>query len=235
MTSNRLGLTWLGHSTFIIRTPGGRRLLLDPWLTTNPGCPASLRKPHPLDAICISHGHNDHLQDAPDVARATGAPIVASVEVCGWLERKGVRNLQPMNKGGTQTVAGVRISMVDARHSSSVDEGGATITLGDAAGYVFTFDDGLSLYYAGDTALFGDMQLIGELYRPQIACLPIGDRFTMGPEHAARACRMLGVRQVVPMHYGTWPILTGTPDRLRALVEPMGVEVLVLEPGVSTE
>ena len=140
-----------------------------------------------------------------------------------------------MNKGGEQTVAGVRVAMVDARHSSSIEEDQMMVPLGEASGFVITFEDDLVLYFAGDTSLFGDMRLIAELYAPEIACLPIGDVFTMGPDQAARACAFLGVRQVLPIHHGTFPLLTGTPDALRALVAPLGVQVLDLKPGETAE
>lgn len=235
MPEGRLAVTWLGHGTFHFRTPGGRRILVDPWLDGNPRCPAAWKRPAPLDAILITHGHADHAADAEALARATGATVVASFEICRWLERKGVRELSPMNKGGTVEVAGVRVAMVDARHSSSIEEGGVTVPLGEAAGFVLGFEHGLTLYFAGDTALFGDMKLIGEWYRPDTACLPIGDRYTMGPEQAARAAEWLGVRQVIPMHYGTAPELTGTPARLRELLEPLGIGVLELTPGETAE
>jgi L-ascorbate metabolism protein UlaG (beta-lactamase superfamily) len=152
-------------------------------------------------------------------------------ELCAWLEHKGLQLLMPMNKGGTLSVVGIKIAMVHADHSSGYVDDGRMIYLGEPVGYVLRFEDGLTVYFAGDTALFGDMRLIKELYAPRIAFLPIGDRFTMGPESAARACEVLGVRQVVPMHYGTFPVLTGTPARLRQLVEPRGVAVLELKPG----
>lgn len=231
----KLAITWLGHSTFLVRTPGGKRLLFDPWLQGNPACPDALKKPPKVDAILVSHGHSDHTGDLVLCARESGATVVAIWELCDWLGRKGLQNVAPMNKGGSLDLAGLRITMTDARHSSSVVENGQTIYLGEAAGFVVRLEDGRSIYYAGDTCLFGDMQLIGELYHPEIAFLPIGDRFTMDPAAAARACELLGVRQVVPMHWGTFPALTGTPAALKALVEPRGVHVLELEPGQTAE
>jgi L-ascorbate metabolism protein UlaG (beta-lactamase superfamily) len=155
---------------------------------------------------------------------------VGVFELCRWLEGKGLQNLSPMNIGGTQEIGGIRVTMVPAAHSSGTMDADHIVYLGEPAGFVLRFEDGLTAYFAGDTAVFGDMRLIKEMYAPQIAFLPIGDRFTMGPEGAARACDMLGVRQVVPMHYGTFPMLTGTPARLRELVPP-GVQVLELRPG----
>jgi L-ascorbate metabolism protein UlaG (beta-lactamase superfamily) len=231
----KLAITWLGHSTFLLRTPGGKRLLFDPWLQGNPSCPDRLKKPPKVDAILVSHGHGDHTDDVVSCARESGAPVVAVYEICEWLGRKGLKDLVPMNKGGSVDVAGLRITMTDARHSSSVIEHGQPVYLGEAAGFVVRLEDGRSIYYAGDTALFGDMRLIGEMHHPEIAFLPIGDRFTMDPAAAARACELLGVRQVVPMHWGTFPLLTGTPAALKALVEPRGVHVLELEPGQTAE
>jgi L-ascorbate metabolism protein UlaG (beta-lactamase superfamily) len=230
----RLAITWLGHSTFLIRTPGGKRLLFDPWLRGNPACPEALKKPVKADAILVSHGHADHMDDVVACARDGGAPVVGIFELCDWLGRKGLQNLAPMNKGGSMDVAGVRVTMTDARHSSGYVENGQMIYLGEAAGFVVALEDGRSIYFAGDTSLFGDMRLIGEIHRPAIAFLPIGDRFTMGPADAARACAMLGVRQVVPMHWGTFPMLTGTPAELKSLV-PAGVDVLELKPGETAE
>jgi L-ascorbate metabolism protein UlaG (beta-lactamase superfamily) len=187
------------------------------------------------DVILLSHGHSDHTGDIVGVSRATGAPIVAVYELALWLERKGLSNVQGMGIGGTVSVAGLEISMVPAIHTSSVVENDVNVYLGQAAGFVVRLENDQSFYFAGDTAVFGDMRLIAELYKPDIAFLPIGDHFTMGPEAAALATRMLGVRQVVPMHFGTFPLLKGTPDRLRKLVEPHGVDVLVLRPGETAE
>jgi len=183
------------------------------------------------DVILVSHGHSDHTSDVPAVSRATKAPIVAIYELATWFERKGLANAQGMSIGGTVNVAGLRITMVPAIHSSSVVENDTTVYLGEPAGFVVRMEDDRSFYFAGDTALFGDMRLIAEMHAPEIAFLPIGDHFTMDPAAAARAARMLGVRQVVPMHYGTFPVLTGTPEQLKKHVDPHGIDVLVLKPG----
>jgi L-ascorbate metabolism protein UlaG (beta-lactamase superfamily) len=226
-----LSITWLGHATFIITTPGGKRIVTDPWLEGNPSCPAGQRRIDKADLILLSHGHSDHSGDIVAVSRATDAPILAVHELSLWLEKKGLRNVQGMGIGGTVNVAGLEVTMVPAVHTSSVVENDTIVYLGQAAGFVVRLENQHSFYFAGDTAIFGDMRLIGEMYSPEIAFLPIGDHYTMGPDAAARAARMLGVRQIVPMHYGTFPVLTGTPDRLKKLVEPHGIDVLVLEPG----
>ena len=227
-----LQITWLGHSSFRLRTPGGKEILLDPWYTGNPAFPEAAR-PKAADLILISHGHSDHITDAVAVAKATGATVVGIWEVTSWLGSKGVKNLEPMNKGGTITVSGLRITMTDARHSSSADKD--LTYLGEAAGFVVTLENGQTIYFAGDTSLFGDMKLIAELYKPDIAFLPIGDRFTMGPDTAAMAAQWLGVKQVVPMHYGTFPLLTGTPHQLEQQLKGMGIEVLTLQPGETAK
>jgi L-ascorbate metabolism protein UlaG (beta-lactamase superfamily) len=228
--ASKLSFTWLGHATFRMTTPGGKRLIFDPWLT-NPLCPESARAIDRLDLMLLTHGHDDHIADAVKVARDTGAHAVAPYELSVWLQSKGLKNVTGMNPGGTLPVLGLSITMVPAQHSSSIVEDGRVVYLGVATGYVVRLEDGLTIYYAGDTSLFGDMRLIAEMHRPTIAFLPIGDLYTMGPEQAAKACELLGVQQVVPMHYGTFPALTGTPERLRQLVEPRGVQVLELKPG----
>ena len=228
-----LQITFLGHSSFRLRTPGGKEVLFDPWYSGNPAFPEAAR-PRAADLILISHGHFDHISDAAPMAKATGATVVAIWEITTWLGTSGLKNLEPMNKGGTITSKGLRITMTDARHSSSFDDNGI-VYLGEPAGFVVTLENGQTIYYAGDTSLFGDMKLIGEIYRPDIAFLPIGDRLTMGPDTAAMAARWLGVKQVVPMHYGTFPLLTGTPDQLEQHLAGSGIEVLALKPGETAK
>jgi L-ascorbate metabolism protein UlaG (beta-lactamase superfamily) len=230
-----ISITWLGHATFLITTPGGKRIVTDPWLEGNPKCPPDRKRIDKADMILVSHGHSDHTGDVVPVSRATDAPILCVHELSIWLQKKGLKNVQGMGIGGTVQVAGLSVSMTPAVHTSSAVEEEEIIYLGNPAGFVVRMENSQSFYFAGDTALFSDMRLIAEMYAPDIAFLPIGDHYTMGPDAAARACRLLGVRQVVPMHYGTFPVLTGTPERLKQLVEPHGVDVLVLKPGETAQ
>ena len=225
-----LSITWLGHATFIITTPGGKRIVTDPWLEGNPSCPAGQRRIDKADLILLSHGHSDHSGDIVAVSRATDAPIVAVHELSLWLEKKGLRNVLGMGIGGTVSVAGLDVTMVPAVHTSSVVENDTIVYLGQPTGFVVRLENQHAFYFAGDTAIFGDMRLIAEMHSPEIAFLPIGDHYTMGPREAAVALELLGVSRCVPSHYGTFPLLRGTPDELRALA-PAGVEVLTPEPG----
>jgi len=231
---NKFSYKWLGHATFLFTTPGGKRVLLDPWITGNPVTPDSAKKIGDIDLILLSHGHADHTGDAVSLGRSSGAQVVAPYELSLWLEQKGLKNVTGMNPGGTLRMLGLEITMVHADHSRSIEEDGRLIYLGVASGYVLKLEDGLTVYFAGDTAVFGDMKLIGDLHHPQIGFLPIGDLYTMGPEQAAVACGLLGLKQVVPMHFGTFPALTGTPARLRELLAGTSVEVLELKPGESS-
>jgi L-ascorbate metabolism protein UlaG (beta-lactamase superfamily) len=230
---HKLSFTWLGHATFILRSPGNKRIIMDPWVSTNPSCPDAVKNVGALDLMLITHGHGDHTGDAVSIGRSSGAHVVAPYELSLLLQKKGLQHVTGMNPGGTLHMLGLSITMVPAQHSSSVEENGHIVYAGLATGYVIRFEDGTTVYYAGDTSVFGDMRLIGEMYRPSIAFLPIGDLYTMGPEQAAKACELVGVAQVVPMHYGTFPALTGTPAKLRELVGSR-VEVLELRPGEST-
>jgi L-ascorbate metabolism protein UlaG (beta-lactamase superfamily) len=231
----RLAVTWLGHATFLLRSPLGVRILFDPWLAGNPACPPAWRRVEAPDLVLVTHGHSDHAADVLQIGRSSAATVVAPFELARWFEQKGLRRVSPMNVGGSQVLRGITVTMVQAVHSSSIEDEGRIHEAGPAAGYVLRLEGGLTIYFAGDTALFGDMRLIGEFHAPQLAFLPIGDRFTMGPEAAARACEWLRVPQVVPMHYGTFPELAGTPARLRQLVAERGTHVLELVPGETVE
>ena len=226
-------LTWLGHATFLLET-GGARILIDPWVQSNPACPDELKDLGSLDAMLITHAHFDHFEDAVEIAQASSPQVVAIIETVKWLGSKGIENTIEMNIGGTVEVAGVKAHMVHAVHSCGITDGDRVIYGGEAAGFVVELADGFKLYHAGDTAVFSDMALIGRLLEPDIALLPIGDHYTMGPRSAAEAVRLLGVKTVVPMHFGTFPVLTGTPDDLRRETSDVqGLDIVEMEPGGS--
>ena len=231
MNLNGTKLTWLGHATFRIETPGGRIVLIDPWVMGNPMCPKADKDVKKVDVLLCTHGHGDHIGDAVEIAKRQNPTVVGIPELCGWLGKKGVKDLAPMNKGGTQTVGDIKVTMVHADHSCGIQDGDELVYGGEACGYVIEFSSGLKIYHAGDTNVFGDMKIIRELYAPDIAMLPIGDHYTMGPSEAAYACNLLQPKTVIPMHFETFPVLVGTPSALHKLVP--NIEVAEMKPGVT--
>ena len=241
-------LTWLGHATFRMDTPGGKRIYIDPFLNGNPKCPEGEQEPERVDAILITHGHGDHYGDTVALAGRHGCTVVAPVELADWLQGQGVEDIRDPNKGGTVDLGGAKVTLTHAQHSSSTNDG---TYAGEACGLIVDVEDGPTLYFAGDTNVFGDMALIARIYEPDVAVLPIGDHYTMGPreaavailpigghytmdpKEAALALELLGTRRCVPCHYGTFPLLKGTPDELRELAP--GVTVEAPEPGGSVE
>jgi L-ascorbate metabolism protein UlaG (beta-lactamase superfamily) len=231
MNLKGIKLTWLGHSAFRVETPEGKTVLIDPWIMGNPMCPDKEKDVKKADVLLCTHGHFDHIGDAVEIAKRHNPVVVGIYELCAWLEKKGAKQTSPMNKGGTQTVADMKVTMVHADHSCGILDGDQIVYGGEACGYVVEFSNGVKIYHAGDTNVFGDMAIIRELYQPEIAMLPIGDRFTMSPREAAHACKLLQPKTVIPMHFATFPLLTGRPDELKRLVKK--VEVVEMKPGLT--
>ncbi|HEY7306649.1 MAG TPA: metal-dependent hydrolase [Bryobacteraceae bacterium] len=227
-------ITWLGHATFELRFDSGEVLVTDPWIEGNPAYPKA-HKLKRVDAITVSHAHSDHIGDVIPLAKQFQPKVVAIFETATWLGKKGAKNTIGMNKGGTVDLGFVKLTMTHALHSCSIQDGDNFIYGGEAAGYVFTFKDGRRAYFAGDTGVFSDMSLIGDLYKPELAFLPMGDYYTMGPEQAALAARLLKVKTVIPMHYGTFPALTGTPEALAKELQGQDVRVWALAKGEAVE
>src|SRR5215469_8277599 len=225
-------LTWLGHATFRIQTAEGKTIYVDPWVMGNPLCPQSEREVKKADALICTHGHGDHIGDAVKIAKDHDPTVIGIFELCMWMQKKGAKNVSPMNKGGTQAVAGVKATMVHAVHSCGImEDDGSIVYGGEACGYVLELPGGVKVYHAGDTGVFGDMAIIRELYAPEIVMLPIGDHFTMGPREAAYACKLLQPKYVIPMHFGTFPVLRGRPSQLQGLLGPDGPEVVQMQAG----
>lgn len=206
-------------------------MAIDPWLKDNPKCPQEFHDLAGIDLILVTHGHFDHMGSAGELAGRSGATVVSNFEIASYLEQQGTKNTVGMNKGGTVSVDGIQVTMVDAVHSSGISTPNGMVYGGEAAGFVLTLENGLTLYHAGDTNVFGDMQLIHTLYAPDVALLPIGGHFTMSPKEAAYAVQLLQPKVVIPMHYGTFPILTGAPNELEDLLKGQSTEVVTLEPG----
>jgi L-ascorbate metabolism protein UlaG (beta-lactamase superfamily) len=228
--NDQVRFTWVGHGTWKVRSARGKELLLDAWVMNNPVAPDHLKSVDRCDLMLITHGHGDHIQDAVEIAKQTGCTVHAIFETAMWMGSKGIEKVDGGNKGGTHEFEGIKVTMVHAEHSCGIQDGDRLVYGGEACGYVIEFENGFKVYFAGDTDVFGDMRLIGELSKPDAAFLPIGDYYTMSPERAAKAVELLGVKTVVPMHFGTYPVLTGRPNQLQELVGS-GVHVYDIKPG----
>lgn len=226
-------ITWLGHATVLVVTPKGTTILIDPFIEHNPKFPKGYPLPDKIDLLLVTHGHMDHIADAPAVAKTYSPAVLGMVELINWLQSKGVRDNQAigMNVGGSHKHADVTITLTEARHSSGISDGDKTIYGGDPAGMIIAIEDGPVLYHAGDTAVFSDMQLIRELHHPDLAMLPIGDHYTMGPKGAALAAKLVGAKSILPIHFGTFPALTGTPAALAKELSGTNIEVIHTDPG----
>jgi len=227
-----VGFTWIGHGTWKVRSARGKTVYIDPFVMNNPVAPEALKKVDNCDVMLITHGHFDHVHDALEIAKATKPKIVTNYEIGAWLGSKGIAadTITGANLGGTVDVDGIKVTLVHAEHSCGISDGDKIIYGGTACGLVIEFENGFTIYFAGDTDVFGDMALISELGEFDVAFLPIGGFYTMGPDRAAKAVSLLGVKTVVPMHFGTFPALAGRPKELQDLVGP-GVKVLDINPG----
>lgn len=223
-------ITWLGHATVLVQTPKSTNVLIDPFIEHNPKYPKGFRLPETIQHILLTHGHGDHISDAVPVAQKHNSNVVAIYELAAFINQQGAAKITGMNIGGTVQLDDVAVTMVEAKHSAGAEGKNGTQYAGVAAGFVLTILDGPILYHAGDTTVFGDMKLIKELYNPEIAMLPIGGFYTMGPREAALAARFLEPKAILPIHFGTFPPLTGTPDQLADLLED-SVEVIRMSPG----
>jgi L-ascorbate metabolism protein UlaG (beta-lactamase superfamily) len=229
-----LTITWYGHSCVEVRTPGGKTILFDPWFS-NPRSPKPQDQVSSCDVMIVTHGHFDHFGDALPIASRTRPTWPAVHELSLWLARNyaGKDDVIGMNKGGTVEAHGIKFTFTHADHSSGdviYGNAEAPVYMGEPVGVLVELENGFRFVHTGDTALFSDLGLIGELYRPELVMLPIGGHYTMGPREAARAVEWLGARHVLPLHYGTFPILAGTPDQLRDELRERGVEAEVHEP-----
>lgn len=224
-------ITWLGHSAFLLEAE--KRLLIDPFISGNPMAPCTPEELNP-DVLVITHGHQDHLGDAIEIGKRTGCRIISIHEVANYIKSKGVF-AEGMNKGGTMHVEGIKLTMTNALHSSSIDASGFSFDGGSPAGFIIQIN-GRTIYHAGDTGVFGDMQLIGELYEPEIALLPIGGHFTMGIKEAVKAVELIRPKIAIPMHYNTFDVISQDPLEFQQSVESKtSTKVIIMKPGESIE
>ena len=229
-----VSITFYGHSAFKL-SGQGVNVVIDPWLS-NPLLDTPVDKVGPVEVILVTHGHGDHVGETVALAKATHAQVVAIHELSQILADQGAPETIGMNKGGTLDLKGLKITMTNAVHSSTAQVEGKALPAGEAGGFVIAFPNGFTVYHAGDTAVFKDMELIQELYHPEVAMLPIGSHYVMDPREAALACRLLKPRVVIPMHYATFPVLTGTPEELQALMKDQPeIRVLPMKPGETVE
>ncbi len=230
---NERSITYAGHSAVFVKI-AGKQIAIDPWLQGNPLCPEALQNPSDIDIIALTHGHSDHAGDVVRLSKSTSAYIAATFELAMILIGEGIpaERVIPMNKGGAVQINGVSLRLTNALHSSSYDTAHATLYAGEACGIIVSSPE-WSVYHAGDTELFSDMRLIGELYAPHVALLPIGDRFTMGPREAARAASMVKCKLAIPIHHNTFSVLTGTSAEFSAECSKYGVEMVELQPGAT--
>lgn len=224
-----LEITWLGHATVKIVTPAGTHIVIDPWVEGNPSHPKGTRALDKVDLMLLTHGHSDHVGGTLDLAKKHKPHIVGIFELAGLLAAQGMENTVGMNIGGSYKFRDVTIHMTEARHSSSIEQDGKFLYAGEPAGFVIEIEGAPTIYHSGDTALFSDMKVIREFLKPEIAMLPIGDFYTMGPRQAAVAAEWLGVKTVLPIHFGTFPALHGRPDQLTRDLAARGVKAEVVD------
>ena len=225
--------TFLGHAGVSVQTASGKTILIDPWLTGNPVATQTVDDIRACDLLLLTHAHGDHTGDVLTIAKKFRPVVVAIFDLTTLLGKMDVQNVVGINKGGGVDISGIRVTGTHAFHSSTLTMPDGTVAYaGEPMGFVVDAD-GYRFYHAGDTALFGDMELIGKFHSPELAFLPIGDHFTMNAREAAHAAKLLGVKRVVPIHWGTFPLLTGTPAQLHEHLTGTGIECVELKPGQS--